>query len=92
MRTPKQGGTTCVGVRGITGEDLYSKVIVKTPKRINEVTIVGDSVITFSRIHKIDCIYFANKYKQTSLYYLYIISHTRPSTHYHILLYYTIQQ
>ena len=31
MRTPKQGGTTCVGVRGITGEDLSSKVIIKTP-------------------------------------------------------------
>ena len=27
VRTPKQGGTTCVGVRGITGEDLSSKVI-----------------------------------------------------------------
>ena len=28
VRTPKQGGTTCVGVRGITGEDLSSKVII----------------------------------------------------------------
>jgi type I restriction enzyme S subunit len=28
VRTPKQGGTTCVVVRGITGEDLSSKVIV----------------------------------------------------------------
>jgi asparagine synthase (glutamine-hydrolysing) len=27
VRTPEQGGTTCVGVRGITGEDLSSKVI-----------------------------------------------------------------
>jgi len=27
VRTPKQGGTTCVGVRGITGDGLPSKVI-----------------------------------------------------------------
>jgi len=27
VRTPKQGGTTCIGVRGITEEDLSSKVI-----------------------------------------------------------------
>jgi len=33
VRTPKQGGTTCVGVRGITEEDLSSKVIVRTPDK-----------------------------------------------------------
>jgi hypothetical protein len=27
VRTPEQRGTSCLGVRGITGEDLSSKVI-----------------------------------------------------------------
>jgi len=27
VRTPEQGGTTCAGVRGITGDGLPSKVI-----------------------------------------------------------------
>ena len=30
VRTPEQGGTTCVGVRGITGDGLPSKVIIRT--------------------------------------------------------------
>jgi hypothetical protein len=29
VRTPEQGGTTCVGVRGITGDGLPSKVIYR---------------------------------------------------------------
>jgi hypothetical protein len=41
VRTPKQGGTTCVGVQGITEEDLSSKVIVRTPERGTSVGVRG---------------------------------------------------
>jgi len=41
----------------------------------------------FSHSHKIDCIYFTNKYKQTSLYYLYIISHIPTDYYSHIIQY-----
>jgi len=33
VRTPEQGGTTCAGVRGITGDGLPSKVIAVFPKK-----------------------------------------------------------